>query len=433
MSFIQIPNYATREKNYESFDQFKKLSIPHRVLVVIISIIVGLPTFGIAVIYVAPLLIGRLRKLELSEYSNQTQTAKKIVEVVNKAQVKNSPLNSTKEAIPKRINKTAQQESRVAIEKSLEELAYDGDIAFEDVLTLSEEMKKEKILQNFWADYAIIDTIIEKFKTACKKKQVNIKGHLVFKKYCEYKMKNKEKLQLNTLQKTLIIDEIDELLKERNDPITFPYPLTDNTEVITLKTIGDGSCAFHALLGKPIDGFYRVDAIKAREQFCAYLKNAFNEKKLPRTINTALDDYFSQPDQAPEFKKALVVTVGKDKDKKTIDLLKRYKNDYENLDFAEQDKQKKAFKADPLVFETYLNYLKKNSTYLLQDELIAVAEFYNKRIRLFQREWGDDNNKNTLGQGILNAKGAEEIAIYYRAGTKHYERALTRPIKKTAT
>ncbi len=390
-------------KDYNSYGEFKNLSRPHQAIVVTVSIFLAIFTLGLAIQYAIPSLIGRLRKLELKDGSDQAKAAEK-------------------------ANLIAQDKLAQNVDgKEQPELGdeIDGEIPPELEVEWAIDAEQEALKKSFWDDCKFVEKIIADLKVSGKKGE-KIEAHQVCDKYCEYKRKMDNKYELDVLQKSLIHHEIEELLKDLEDPIKFPCAIDDKFELVTEKTIADGSCGFHALVGEPNqDGYYICDAIEERKKFCKYLQQAFDKKQLPPKIETALENYFLDPDDAPNFTNLLKVKKGLMKPV-TVNLLKDvYKKDYKKLSIKEQDKRKKDFKYDKRVFEAYLHYIGKNSTYLLQDELEAVAEFYDVRVRLFQRGWGDDLK---LAEGILNEKGKEEVIIYYKMASKHYERAKVQPI-----
>lgn len=145
------------------------------------------------------------------------------------------------------------------------------------------------------------------------------------------------------------------------------------------RTMGGGSCAFHALFGEWNGEMYAHQELQAlRDEFVDYLRQL---KDRPKDIPSAFDVYCGEQ-EIP------------------ID--------------------------DPASFEKYLEYLRKPETYLLQDELIALADWQKISVQLIQREWGQEDKivSSTLNDG--GDDHVKTITIYYSGpsnGGDHYERA----------
>lgn len=394
-----------RPVNYNSCDEFQNLTAPHKALVVVVSIFISVLTLGLAAPFVIPSLIGRLRKLELGEDTDQADAADKADEVAQDV------------LAGKDVN-------------DKENLDNDGDIPPELEVELALEAEREKVIADFYHEHKFIDQVIEELK-GDKKAYKDVELNKVFEKYVEHKKKENKDFSVSEENQFIIQDEIDDILKDKDDPIKFPYALENGREMVVTdnKTVGDGSCGFHVIVGILVDGYYVCDATEERKKFCKHLKEAFDKKKLPQKIEQALDNYFLDPDDKAneEFTKLLTKKEGL-RNPKTINVLRdKYKKDYDKLSIKDQEKRKEEFKKDKFVFGKYLQYIGKNSTYLLQDELEAVAEFYDVRIRLFQKGWGADDN---LAEGVLNEKGKREVLVYFKARNRHYERVQVRPIEE---
>ncbi len=446
---VNAPNILP-PKNYNSFSEFKELTRPHKALVVILSIFIVLFSAG-ACTPLIPELIGRIRRLELKDAKPVIQKVNKAAEALKNAENKAGDINP--------------QESALNLDDfSPEEL----EALFAD----AEQLERENLIAAFWLDYNIVDKIIDDFQEANKQKNPvpKVETDPVLEKYCEFK-KNEGQVEFRIEEKSLLFEQIKNILIDKNDPIKFPSKIlravinpatnkeedkfVENEEVITKKTIGDGSCAIHALLGEEVDGFYRCNALEARKKFCDYLQKAFDEKKHPEIIENILANCFDvrvstqknllegedlikklreDDPEGEDLRKALTVTIGRGKAKRTVNLLEQFTQGYNELPDDQKEKKKQAFKYNPLVFKAYKNYLAQNKTYLTQDEFMAVAQFFNIRVRFFQGGWFNDA-KNLREAYMIDGKfyqarelTTEErnkpyIPIYYRAARRHFERA----------
>lgn len=402
MSKIDLP---LQVNNYNSFSEFANLTLPHKTLVMVVSIFVCLLTLGLAVPFAIPSLIGRLRKLEIDKATEQAKTAKKTDQTVKK----------------------------VLVEKP-KEVFHDDEVAIRHALAESlEEAENDKYIKEFNADKVVVDKIIDDLLEQIKIKgsKEELEAHQILEKYESYKKENDKKFnKFPLLSSGIIQNDIVKILKEKKEPpIEFPYQLSQTEEVITKPTVADGSCFFHALFGEVDDrGYLRCDPSIYRKQFCDYLEEAFDKKQLPEWTSLTLQDYFLAPDRAPpEFMKSLTVTQGEDKKAYNL-LLDHYKKDYAQQTENEKNDRLEAFVNDKNVFNAYLKYIGNNNTYLSQDEAIIVAAFFKKRLRLFQRDWTPGKEKELRNQ-ICNEEFQEEVCIYYTGSvTQHYERAEVRKI-----
>lgn len=426
MNPIQNVPVVNQKVNYDTFDEFHNLKGCHKALVVLAAIGTIFLTLGLALPFAIPALIGKFRKMEVAEKPE----LKKVDDAFRKA-------------LQKASNNEKEETGDLEGAGELDAMRASGELSNEELSFLIEESDKDRVIGSFWTDYEAVDKIIEDLKAL----KSEITPYIVFNKYEEFKKnqvaekkkldpKSEDNFIVTAEHKTLVIDQIEIILEKKNDPIQFPVKLKDlpeqglvNRELNRFNTVGDGSCAFHALLGNPVNNVYSCDATDARKKFCDYLVKAFKEKNLPKNIQNVLDDYFLHPEDAPEeFIKSL--KMPHPKTKKIVDFLEVYRKDYKKLSIEKQEERKQKFKESPRVFHAYLSYIKKNNVYLLQDELEAAAECFNKRVRLFQKGWGNDNLN--LGEEVLNKDGAEEVCIYYTGQNgrmkKHFERAQVRQL-----
>jgi hypothetical protein len=179
-------------------------------------------------------------------------------------------------------------------------------------------------------------------------------------------------------------------------------------------TLGDGTCGLHALLGDDYNNQYACDAKKAREEFCQWIKSA---KPLPERIQNVLTDYFRDNfDLAP----AKFQELTKAKHEKFVE-------EYGSLTTnQEKDARLEQYLQDEEVLNAYLETVRDTGQYLLQDELIAAAECFNKTLVLCQSgtPWGETDDvafHETFNEGV-----SEPVYVWYN-GVNHYERATFEP------
>jgi hypothetical protein len=244
-------------------------------------------------------------------------------------------------------------------------------------------------------------------------KDVSQKAIFIVDNYIRYCKESNSEFILQEYERRGIIDSlVDQLQKNRTIPkkISSDKFRLENGNILRIRsTLGDGSCGIHALLGDLQSGYYQTDPQKARKQLCNWLRDQHNLQKLPQAIDNVLYDYFLNFEMAPStFKSAVRNTYDK------------YHRDYSKLTKEEQDKRKTAWVNDEKVFGAYLENLEKTHVYLLQDEMIAAAMCFDKKVILYQPGWYHDRDK--LGMGILNEQGSTEVHIWYN-GYNHYQRA----------
>lgn len=218
-------------------------------------------------------------------------------------------------------------------------------------------------------------------------------------------------------------------------------------------TLGDGSCAIHALLGKNEWGpTFGWDARGARQRLVEWVSE---NNRFPLNI---IRDYFLHFEASPgcfqegvrevweqyyfEYLRFYIpgnlddeLKCCNEERRAILTLAKEVRllsSDAESpayrekraqlLKIADADRVIERFVADERVRRVYLETLKRTEVCMLQDELALAAECFNKRVRLFQKGWYGDNQR--LGEEILNPTGEEEVIIYF--GGDHYERAFVR-------
>jgi hypothetical protein len=191
-----------------------------------------------------------------------------------------------------------------------------------------------------------------------------------------------------------------------------------------LPTEGDGSCGFHSLIGTEKGGKYRCNAAAERKRFCDGIR-AFRTKnyKLPVGIERVIVNIYEG--QESLFYKNVLKDLGievnpDDPILSSIELQTKYAT-------------KEAFINDDQVFEAYIKNLEKVGTYLNQEELLLAAQFYKKRINLYQRGWYNDSD--IIRCQTFNEKATDEVSVYFTGSSRHYERVEVKnlPLTQPAT
>ena len=207
-----------------------------------------------------------------------------------------------------------------------------------------------------------------------------------------------------------------------NISLSFHHPnkesrIFQGKELQIYNTKGDGSCGFHALLGRENKNKkYECNAKEKRKELCNWIKDNFsckdNELQMPSYIvKNILKDHFLNFKHAPnDFKNKYV-----------IDKFNQLNYEKIQLSKEQQDQRTDAFINDPKVLDSYLQHLANVENWILQDELILAAHYFNMKINLYQPGWG--NNPQIIGHSILNENGKNEVSIWYN-GFNHYEKAF---------
>ncbi len=198
---------------------------------------------------------------------------------------------------------------------------------------------------------------------------------------------------------------------QKNNEIFFRLmDLDENHKLKIFITENDGSCGFHALIGTNENGIYQSkNILQDRKEFCDWLRSRQNAGQMPQTIKNIIQDYILDFENAPGFFRESV-----------LHLRQAFMQDYSTLSFQEQDVRMAAFINDPVVIEAYLNNMQMQGTFLLQDELIVIGEFYNKRVILFQTPWGGENQYPDCN--LPNFVPSEnDVCIWFDG--HHFERA----------
>ncbi|QLH36928.1 MAG: hypothetical protein HWD61_12955 [Parachlamydiaceae bacterium] len=281
-------------------------------------------------------------------------------------------------------------------------------------------MSSQALIDTFWCDIDIIDQIIEEKADPTvdsEHRYDNVKSESVRDVYKRIKRDNGQELDLNIMQDTIIDDQIIIVLKQRKDPVKFPAKISGkNEELLTYKTLGDGACGDHALVGEVKNGYYRAaNPLETRKKLCEHLQKCFDENNVPLGIQLLLEDSFRKPDMmGAQFREALKIT----ENGKEIDLLDKFKK---------ANKTAEDFASDKQVFKAYLASLSNPNTYLAIEELGILATCLNKSLRLFKQSDTDPKEVTELEDGpVFSRTPGEEVVVYFNAKGQHFERAVIR-------
>lgn len=222
--------------------------------------------------------------------------------------------------------------------------------------------------------------------------------------------RKEQKLELTDNETSLLLKSIDENLF-RHTSMKEPSPKTQGTGEIrrARATKGDGSCGIHALLGVETNGIYQADNVGLiRKQFCDYLREKNRSGELPTGIETVLCDYFDNFRVAPPTFQI-----------KAVEIYQKHMEGINGKSIAETDEIKKKFAQE--VFEIYLNELENVENYLLQEELIEIANWQGIEIELIQPGWGLERRELTHSYPNQDRGFSTQVSIFYN-GYNHYQR-----------
>lgn len=191
-------------------------------------------------------------------------------------------------------------------------------------------------------------------------------------------------------------------------------------QVQRFKTRGDGSCAFHALLGTPNRArVYQCDADKERAIFAVDLQKQYDKKKLSPSIREELKDIFLHFDQAPAEMKVNPKLITK-----WSEQLHFYNEvtKFRGISRKVKEEIRKGI-IDSFIevsFPHYLKHIVNKKSYISPNELCALAETRNKVVNLFTKM----RNEGVSGMPEqFNSKGRDQVTIFLSDTGLHYERA----------
>lgn len=348
---------------------------------------------------------------QVDELRPESQPEKKVD--IGEPQKEKPPTESDKALVPQKEGQKPESDSeKKAIVIVQKEKPKQNIIDKKQPLAIM-PIKKEKLLSSQELE-SVMEFFTEQFQDASLHRffilVVNNHGHneksakFVVDHYESYKKQRNPDFMLSDEEKNLFVSSLLKQMDQKVNKIENSSRVRKINEHLSLQidlTVGDGSCAFHALLGTFKNGKWRCEDVKnKRQEFCTWLQNLHDQDQLPPSINTLLHDYFNHPQTAPASFKNLV------------------KNKYE-----EHKGNPEAFIKDKEVFKCYLSHLVKVGTYLDQTELEAAALCFNKKVYLYQPGWFNDRDKVTCLERPFNEdSNGPEVCIWYN-GYNHYEKA----------
>jgi hypothetical protein len=190
-------------------------------------------------------------------------------------------------------------------------------------------------------------------------------------------------------------------------------------------TIGDGSCAFHALLGtEDSNGKYRTDAGKERAIFAVEIRKQYDAGELSLQIKNEMKDIFLHFDRAPEEMK-----FNPSIQSEWQSQLELY-NDILNDPTSNSDVKQEILSSivDRFINDAiapYLDHLVNTESSVTPNELMALAETKNKTVHLFTKM----RNEGQFGVDVsgraekFNQGASDPINIFLSDTGYHYERA----------
>lgn len=190
-----------------------------------------------------------------------------------------------------------------------------------------------------------------------------------------------------------------------------------NMQFESFLTLGDGSCGLHALFGTLQNGKYVCDnAASLRKEYCDHLREKMPDDSPFRDV---LTDYFHR------FNDATTPSIFRNNPKiqKAYD---DYHSQYDSLDMKAQEEMLARWLNDENVLEGYFNYLEDPRNWLLQEELLDMAKFFDQTVYLVQN-WGNTGEIEGLESPIF--EGTKEPVYIWYVPEKHYERAAYYPKK----
>lgn len=202
--------------------------------------------------------------------------------------------------------------------------------------------------------------------------------------------------------------------------------LPDGRQLIVYSTSGDGSCAIHALLGKPNENAqYKTDATKYRKDLADWMEEKQRNKQLPNTLQKLLEDYFVNFDLSTPASFKSAVQSQYDQYRKEFDSIapKNAPGKAGPPMTPEQIEKREAiinnFINDPVVFNAYLAEVRNTNRYLLMEEVELAADCFKKHLILYQPY----PNSSDLGiQEFNTSASGEPVRVWYNGGN-HYEHA----------
>lgn len=328
----------TLEKNSKAAKKFGAMTREHKVITVLATLTVGILTLGLGAYPYFHLLVGRFRKVEISQ-SPQDLKIRESVSSVLPIKPSAPPSSKTLEAKTIALFSTLTQDKDKHRQMEMLLNCYENHTFDMNEIT-------EILLQ---------DVIPEDDKDRPQLRK--ILGHNL----THFQPKISEVYDLNV----------------------------EGGRLAVYSTVGDGTCGLHALLGEiNKDNRYACAGPLRREELCQWIEA---QPVLPERIENVLTDYFRSFAYAPRsFQMAVRAKY------------EEFHKDYDKLTFEQKDQRIEAFLQAPEVRQAYYDTLKATSQYLLQDELIAAAECFGKTLVLCQPGWGEASEQvfqDTFNEG----------------------------------
>lgn len=207
------------------------------------------------------------------------------------------------------------------------------------------------------------------------------------------------------------------------EPVKVVSEGTDIGKVHRFRTVGDGSCGFHALLGKDRgNGVYRCKAGKERAIFAVEIRKQKDNAELSQSIREELKDIFLHQERAPvEMKYDSNLDYDWDQQLKLYKDIRADKNIMASVKNEILDDIVGRF-IDSSIGH-YLKHVINTESPITPDELCALAETKGKVVNLFTKM------QNEGSSGLpeqLNPGGHEPVTIFLSDTDNHYERAWYR-------
>ncbi|MFI5342690.1 MAG: OTU domain-containing protein [Chlamydiales bacterium] len=358
--------FETIANNYPAWEEFEKLSIAYQAITILATAIITALSLTYYTASCFKTLVGRFRKIQIQNEENGENPLSETGELG-----KNKLVGET---IEPRFWKT------LFVDKNLHRV-------FEMVMKIKDvsHVEKATIVVNSYNEQTM------DLSNKLDEGEKNVLIHLI----------------ANQITKTLALFKV-------SGPRSIGLPNQSTLKIY--ETENDGSCGFHALLGTSESGIYKCqDVLAERRKFCHWLRAMNHQNQLPDGIKNIIKDYIiNYARVAPAYFKKCIQTR-----------YETFANGYNQLSMAEKDALIEKFVSDVFVIEAYINNMEQQGTYLLQDELIMVGNFYGKRVILFQPDWSPGGQYPMCNTpAIYDADftlGENDICVWYDGN--HYERA----------
>lgn len=437
-SYEAIQNCHVRE-------EFSKMSAKHQAITVVAVAFIGLVTLTIGAPFYLPLLVARFRHYEQSKSKPQG-----LHEVISKTDDVGrhtipQPSTSTEQPVstsePFSIPQPAPTEQPVPTSEpfSIPQPAPTEQPAptsepFSIPQPVSTEQpfpRTEELVANMLDDIAYDDevrTFLTKASRTAETAAIAFLAHYESKK--NLKISEEERGDLFMALLEILNPQFTQETK-KDEIERFPF---EGGTITVHPTVGDGSCGIHALVGSPDKSkVYRSNATEKRFEFCLWLRACFEAKALPNHIEDVLRDFFLVPAATP---KEISAKLGTE-----LATFASLKETFASLPEEERNVKQERILHDliyppkvfdiPNVFTAYYDYLQKESTYLLQEELVAAAQYFDVNLIIVQPEPGMASTE--LKRTYVNAQDPREPIYIYYNGHNHFARAFVEAPNNPAT